>query len=172
MIDGKRGLGNGRLIPAGPLREPAERLASVDHVIINGEPYCVPDGMVAQSMTLVSGKLISLVDGETWRLSQFTGCTVNAVAGIGNPDRFFSLLQHTGIKVKKYSFPDPHAYSATDFAAMDKDLPIMMTEKDAVKCTRLGLKNAWFLTVDAHLPQQWETSLLQQVMKQVTKNEQ
>ena len=172
VIDGKRGLGNGRLIPAGPLREPAERLASVDHVIINGEPYCVPDGMVAQSMTLVSGKLISLVDGETWRLSQFTGCTVNAVAGIGNPDRFFSLLQHTGIKVKKYSFPDHHAYSATDFAAMDKDLPIMMTEKDAVKCTRLGLKNAWFLTVDAHLPHQWETSLLQQVMKQVMKNEQ
>jgi tetraacyldisaccharide 4'-kinase len=172
VIDGKRGLGNGLLIPAGPLREPAERLASVDHVIINGESDCVPEGIDAQNMTLVSGKLKSLVDGEAWRLSQFTGCTVNAVAGIGNPDRFFSLLKNTGIKVNKYSFPDHHAYSAADFASMDSDLPIMMTEKDAVKCTGLGLKNAWFLTVDAHLPYQWEAALLQQVIEQVLKNEQ
>jgi len=167
VIDGARGLGNGHLIPAGPLREPPERLSSVDHVIINGKADCVPGDIDAQSMLLAPGLLKSLVGGEVWRLAQFTGCTVNAVAGIGNPDRFFSLLQHSGIKVIEYAFPDHHAYSEADFAAMDKDLPIMMTEKDAVKCTGLGLENAWFLTVDAHLPYQWEQSLLQQVIMEV-----
>ena len=170
VIDGARGLGNGRLIPAGPLREPTERLSSVDHVIINGESDCLPGDIDAQCMSLVPGLLKSMVDGEGWRLAQFTGCTVNAVAGIGNPDRFFSLLQNTGIKVIEYPFPDHHVYSEPDFDDMDKDFPILMTEKDAVKCTDLGLKNAWFLTVDAHLPHHWEQSLLQQVIQEVTQS--
>ncbi len=168
VIDGDRGLGNGRLIPAGPLREPADRLASVDHVIINGESACIAEKIDTQNMSLIPGLLKSLVDGEAWRLSQFTGCTVSAVAGIGNPDHFFSLLRQNGIKVIEYAFPDHHAYSEEDFTAMDKDLPIMMTEKDAVKCTDLGLKNAWYLTVDAHLPHEWEELLLQQVIGEVT----
>ncbi len=172
VIDGNRGLGNGRLIPAGPLRDPPERLSSVDHVIINGDLNNMQADVDTHSMSLAPGLLKSLVDGEAWRLSQFTGCTVNAVAGIGNPDRFFSLLQHTGIKVIEHAFPDHHVYSEADFAAMDKNFPIMMTEKDAVKCTDLGLKNAWFLTVDAHLPHEWEESLLQQVIKNVTKSDQ
>ncbi|MEE8495358.1 MAG: tetraacyldisaccharide 4'-kinase [Xanthomonadales bacterium] len=168
VIDGPRGLGNGRLIPAGPLRELPERLSSVDHVIINGASDCVPGDIDAQSMLLAPGLLKSLVDGEAWRLSQFAGCTVNAVAGIAHPDRFFNLLLHRGIKVVEYAFADHHAYSAADFSTMDKNFPIMMTEKDAVKCTGLGLKNAWFLTVDAHLPHQWEHLLLQQVIRKVT----
>lgn len=172
VIDGHRGLGNGRLIPAGPLRELPQRLSSVDHVIINGEADWLPGDINAHSMSLAPGLLQSMVDGEAWRLSQFAGCTVSAVAGIGNPDRFFSLLQHTGIKVIEYAFPDHHAYSTADFAAMDKNLPIMMTEKDAVKCSGLGLKNAWFLTVDAVLPHQWEQSLLQQVIKEVEQSAQ
>jgi len=171
VIDGNRGLGNGRLIPAGPLRELPERLLSVDHVVINGDSNNMPADVDAHGMSLAPGLLKSLVDGEAWRLSQFTGCTVNAVAGIGNPGRFFSLLQHTGIKVIEHAFPDHHAYSEADFTAMDKNFPIMMTEKDAVKCTGLGLKNAWFLTVDAHLPHEWEDSLLQQVIKSVTKSD-
>lgn len=170
VIDGARGLGNGLLIPAGPLREPPERLLSVDHVIINGESDCVPGDIDTQTMSLAPGLLKSLVDGDAWRLSQFTGCTVNAVAGIGNPDRFFSLLRHSGIKVIEYSFPDHHVYSEADFADMDKNFPLVMTEKDAVKCTGLGLKNAWYLTVDAHLPHYWEQSLLQQVIQEVTNN--
>jgi len=170
VIDGNRGFGNGRLMPAGPLREPPRSLSSFDHVIINGESDCVPADIDAQYMSLAPGLLKSLAGGEAWRLSQFTGCTVNAVAGIGNPDRFFSLLQNSGIKVIEHAFPDHHAYSEEDFAAMDKDLPIMMTEKDAVKCTGLGLENAWFLTVDALLPQQWEAALVQQVLEEVTLN--
>ncbi len=170
VIDGSRGFGNGRLLPAGPLREPPLRLSSFDHVIINGESDCLPADIDAQNMSLVPGLLKSLSGGEAWRLSQFTGCTVNAVAGIANPKRFFNLLQHTGIKVIEYAFPDHYAFSKADFTAMDKDLPIMMTEKDAVKCMGLGLNNAWFLTVDALLPQQWEELLLQQVLQQVTQS--
>lgn len=167
VIDGRRGLGNGQLVPAGPLREPAKRLLTVDHVVINGESASVPGDIDAQCMTLNPGLLKSLVDGEAWRLSQFMGCTVNAVAGIGNPDRFFTLLQHNGMKAIEHTFPDHHSYSERDFAVMDEDFPIVMTEKDAVKCTGLGLKNAWFLTVDALLPQQWEDSLLQQISREV-----
>jgi tetraacyldisaccharide 4'-kinase len=167
VIDGDRGLGNGRLLPAGPLREPPERLSSVDHVIINGESDFLSGDIEVQHMSLAPGLLQSLVDGEAWRLSQFNGCTVNAVAGIGNPDRFFQLLRHSGIKVIEHAFPDHHAYSKADFAAMGKNFPIMMTEKDAVKCAGLGLLNAWFLTVDAHLPYEWEQSLLQQVISEV-----
>ena len=170
VIDGNRGFGNGRLMPAGPLREPPGSLSSFDHVIINGESDCVPAGIDAQYMSLAPGLLKSLAGGEAWRLTQFTGCTVNAVAGIGNPNRFFSLLQNSGIKVIEHAFPDHYAYSEEDFASMDKDLPIMMTEKDAVKCTGLGLENAWFLTVDAHLPQRWEEALVQQVLEEVTLN--
>ena len=155
---------------AGPLREPPERLSTVDHVIINGESDCLPEDLVTHNMTLAPGLLKSMLGGEVWRLSQFTGCTVNAVAGIGNPDRFFHLLQHTGIKLIEYTFADHHVYSEADFAAMDDDFPIMMTEKDAVKCLDLGLKNAWYLTVDALLPHQWETLLLQQVLSEVKKN--
>lgn len=171
VIDGNRGLGNGRLVPAGPLREPPERLSSVDHVIINGDSDCVPREIDTQNMLLAPGLLKSLVDGDSWRLSQFAGCTVNAVAGISNPERFFGLLQNTGIKVIEYVFPDHHAYSEADFATLDKDFPIVMTEKDGVKCLGLGLKNAWFLAVDAHLPHQWEQTLLQQVISVVNESE-
>jgi tetraacyldisaccharide 4'-kinase len=167
VIDGSRGFGNGHLLPAGPLREPLDRLSTVDHVIVNGEADCIPEGIDAWQMSLIPGLLRSLVDGQAWRLAQYRGCTVNAVAGIGNPGRFFSLLRHTGIKVIEHAFADHHAYSKADFETMDKNLPIVMTEKDAVKCTDLGLKNAWFLSVDALLPPHWEQLLLQQVIGMV-----
>ena len=163
VVDGSRGFGNGRLIPAGPLREPISRLNSVDHIVINGEMENWPLEAEAQSMQFVTGMLRSLDDGMAWRLSQFKGCKAHAVAGIGNPDRFFSLLRQSGIHVIEHSFPDHHAFKAGDFEQMSKDFPILMTEKDAVKCTRLGLHNAWALSVNAVLPPQWETALIQQV---------
>lgn len=167
VVDGSRGFGNGMLIPAGPLREPLERLASFDHVIINGDSNPLPTGIDGDHMSLVAGLLRSLEDGHGWRLAQFRGCSVNAVAGIGNPERFFNLLQQSGIRVIQHAFPDHHAFSEKDFSEMDKNLPILMTEKDAVKCTELGLKNAWFLSVDAVMPPPWEHNFLQQVMHQV-----
>ena len=167
VIDGSRGFGNGKLLPAGPLREPVARLSSVDHVIINGDSNPLPESIESHHMSLVAGLLRSLEDGHGWRLAQFRGCSVNAVAGIGNPERFFSLLEQFGIKVIGHAFADHHAFTAKDFTDMNKDLPILMTEKDAVKCAGLGLKNAWFLSVDAMMPPAWEQTFVQQVMNEV-----
>lgn len=163
VIDGKRGFGNGLLIPAGPLREPLERLAAVDHIVVNGEADAVLDELQATQMTLVAGLLRSLDSGQSWRLSQFAGCKANAVAGVGNPGRFFDLLRNARITVHEHAFPDHHSFTLKDFEKMDPSLPILMTEKDAVKCKMLGLKNAWFLSVDAVLPLWWEEELLRQV---------
>jgi tetraacyldisaccharide 4'-kinase len=163
VIDGSRGFGNGLLMPAGPLREPLERLATFDSIVVNGDAVSLPDELPVVPMTISPGLLRSLEDRQGWRLGQFAGCSANAVAGIGNPDRFFDLLLHAGIKVNKHVFPDHHHFRAADFADMDSTLPILMTEKDAVKCRGLGLKNAWALSVDAVLPAAWESSLVQRI---------
>lgn len=163
VVDGSRGFGNGRLLPAGPLREPLERLKTVDHIVVNGDSEVVPAELAPVRMHLAAGLLRSMDNPHSWRLSQFAGCKVNAVAGIGNPGRFFDLLRHSRITVKEHAFPDHHHFSANDFSAMDPDLPILMTEKDAVKCKSLGLKNAWFLSVDAVLPHEWEQDLVARV---------
>jgi tetraacyldisaccharide 4'-kinase len=165
VIDGTRGFGNGLQIPAGPLRESVERLAAFDDIIVNGETDVLPDGMPMTPMVLVAGLLRSMDSGQSWRLAQFAGCKANAVAGIGNPGRFFDLLRHARIKVIEHVFPDHHVFSANDFANMDASLPILMTEKDAVKCKSLGLKNAWCLSVDAVLPSEWERDLVRRVIE-------
>ena len=163
VIDGARGFGNGNLLPAGPLREPPERLLSFDHIVVNGEAGVLPEGLETVPMTLAAGLLRPLEGGQSWRLSQFAGCRVNAVAGIAHPKRFFDLLRHARITVNEYPFPDHYAYRARDFERLPADLPILMTEKDAVKCRKLGLSNAWFLTVDAVLPKGWEAGMVEQV---------
>ncbi|NND56152.1 MAG: tetraacyldisaccharide 4'-kinase [Xanthomonadales bacterium] len=163
VIDGSRGFGNGKLLPAGPLREPVERLASFDSIVVNGEAEEIPGDLPLVPMNLVSGMLRSLEDSQGWRLGQFAGCKANAVAAIGNPARFFDLLRHARIKVNEHVFPDHHIFSARDFEPMDQSLPILMTEKDAVKCRNLGLRNAWFLSVDAVMPPEWEQSLVKRV---------
>lgn len=163
VIDGSRGFGNGLMIPAGPLREPLERLGSFDQIIVNGEFDLPPQDLPVVPMTFVAGLLRSLESGQSWRLAQFGGCKANAVAGIGNPGRFFGLLHQARIKTTEYVFPDHHVFSAADFENMDPALPILMTEKDAVKCKHLGLKNAWFLSVDAVMPRDWEQDIIRRV---------
>jgi tetraacyldisaccharide 4'-kinase len=171
VVDGSRGFGNGHLIPAGPLREPLSRLKRFDSVIVNGEMDRIPEHLLpadllsVRHMTLEAGLLRSMSDGQSWRLGQFAGCKANAVAGIGNPERFFDLLRGARIKVIEHVFPDHHNFDAADFVQMDKSLPILMTEKDAVKCKNLGLKNSWYLSVDAILPAEWERDLVEQVVQ-------
>lgn len=163
VIDSSRGLGNGRLLPAGPLREPVERLQRVDHIVVNGDANPLANHEVVH-MILAGGLLHALDGGQNWRLSQFAGCRVNAVAGIGNPRRFFDLLRHARIKVIEHAFPDHHNYRRSDFDGMSPDLPILMTEKDAVKCRKLALPNAWYLSIEAILPADWEEALVRQVL--------
>lgn len=171
VIDGQRGFGNGHLLPAGPLREDPSRLATVDRVVINGgEAGLLPGtaalvGIEYEPMELHPRKLHSLGGGMDWRLAQFSGCKVSAVAGIANPARFFSLLRHSGIEPVERPFPDHHVFTADDFAGLPEELPIIMTEKDAVKCRDLELSNAWYLSVDAQLSPEWEHSLVRDIVK-------
>jgi tetraacyldisaccharide 4'-kinase len=160
VIDGEREFGNGCLLPAGPLREPIGRLRSVDYVLLNGDEYSAPPEAGAVRMQLNPGMLYALDGDESWRLSQFTGCRVSAVAGIGNPQRFFRSLEQAGLHVTARAFADHHAYSAEDFRGLEPGLPIIMTEKDAVKCRGMNLKNAWYLALEASFPSAWESELL------------
>lgn len=165
VVDAVRGFGNGRLLPAGPLREPVSRLRSVDAVVVNtrnalaDEPLTDLPVAGAVPMQLVPGLLRSLDDGQTWRVSQFAGCRANAIAGIGHPERFFEVLEQAGLKLNRHAFPDHHAFRTADFSAMQQDLPLIMTEKDAVKCRGMPLQNAWYLSIDASLPAEWERAV-------------
>ena len=143
VIDGDRRLGNGFLLPAGPLREPKSRLDRVDLVVVNGQ------GREGEfSMKLFQPLLHSLADDSTMDISELAGRAVHAVAGIGNPQRFFQLLTRHGIEVEPHPFPDHHPFDAEDLE-LDDRLPILMTEKDAVKCRRLPCRDCWVVHVDA-----------------------
>ena len=160
VVNGSREFGNGWQLPAGPLREPLQRLQEVDFVVMNGESDASKVLPRAVNMQLQPGMLHSLDQNLSWRLSQFAGCRASAVAGIAHPERFFHSLEQAGLILERYALPDHHAFSQSDFANMNPDYPIIMTEKDAVKCRGLSIPKAWYLAVDAHLPGEFEYSVL------------
>jgi len=144
VVDGQRRFGNGLMLPAGPLREPLSRLRSVDFVVCNGEP-----ARGEHRMRLGTPQLVSLMPPfHTCEIERFRGRRVRAVAGIGNPARFFDMLRKHGMLVVEQPYPDHHVFSAEDLA-FDESLPIMMTEKDAVKCRHLIDDEAWVVSVEA-----------------------
>lgn len=134
VIDGRRRYGNGRLMPAGPLREPPERGARCDFRVLNLPAEAAPGecGFGEWPMRLIADVAHPLVGGRAVPLSAFAGQRVHAVAGIGDPERFFSMLRARGIGVVPHAFADHHAYVPADFAFGSR-LPVLMTEKDAVK---------------------------------------
>lgn len=172
VVDGSRGFGNGRQLPAGPMREPWQRLQQFDHVVLNGETELEAKLPRAIRMTLVPGMLHALGQKLSWRLSQFNGCRASAVAGIANPERFFHSLEQAGLILDRHVWPDHHAYTQDDFADLNPDYPIIMTEKDAVKCRNMDLRNAWYLAVDAHLPGDFELALVRSMMQAVANSRQ
>ncbi len=142
-VDGERGLGNGRCLPAGPLREPAARLKSVDLVIRKD------GGGPGHRFGLVPGKAASLRDpGRRLPLDAFRDRRVTAVAGIGNPGRFFAMLRARGMRVDERPYPDHYRYTAADLASWPPG-PVLMTEKDAVKCATFGRADHWCCPVEA-----------------------
>lgn len=156
VIDGKRRFGSGRLLPAGPLREPLERLKSVDFVVCNGGKA----GLGEVPMHLLGDIAVSVGQPIHSRaLAHFAGQRVNAIAGIGNPQRFFDSLRAHGIEVIEHPLPDHHALSATDLA-FDDGLPVLMTEKDAVKCATFATADCWCVPVRAELPPQFIDDLI------------
>jgi len=155
VIDGNRGLGNGYLLPAGPLREPAARLSQVDFKVYNGASEHGGHTMV------LSGNAVLPVDPHrvgAESLSALKGQHVHAVAGIGNPARFFDMLHESGIEVSEHPFPDHHAFSAGDLD-FGHDTTVLMTEKDAVKCAAFDKGSLWFVPVTAQVDEGFESAL-------------
>ena len=144
VIDGERRFGNGYCLPAGPLREPIERLRSVDFIIVNGEKYEEREF----SMRLVGEKAVNLVTGEQKSLQEFNAVECHALAGIGNPERFFKLLETAGLMCITHSFPDHYPFQRHDIEFSDNK-PVLMTEKDAVKCAAFASKQHWYLPEQA-----------------------
>ena len=160
VVDGARGLGNGHLLPAGPLRETAGRLAKVDYVISNGVWAGRPDDVEVNVMHLEASQVCSLDAARTIPVNQFkqtqSGMKIHAIAGIGNPQRFFDTLEDLGIHAVPHRFPDHHLFTPEDFKTIPPGSTIVMTEKDAVKCQDLELENAWYIPVETHLPGDFE----------------
>jgi len=144
VVDGERRFGNGYCLPAGPLREPISRLSSVDFIVVNGNKY----GDNEFSMQLVGDTAINLSTGEIKPLQEFRGIECHALAGIGNPERFFKLLESNGLICTTHSFPDHYQFQRSDIEFGD-DKPVLMTEKDAVKCTHFAGQHHWYLPVKA-----------------------
>jgi tetraacyldisaccharide 4'-kinase len=141
-----RSEGNGFLLPAGPLREPRSRLASVDAVVRHGAK-----AGSGYEMTLQGENFVRLADARDVRTAKsFAGQRVHAVAGIGDPKRFFLQLARFGIQVVPHPFPDHHPFRAEDLVFGD-EAPVVMTEKDAVKCKRFIKAHHWVFPVSASL---------------------
>ena len=148
VVDGTRGLGNRALLPAGPLRELPSRLDEVDFVVVNGAGFDErPDALRFQ---LQASLTRSLVGAKERSLESWQGETVHAVAGIGHPQRFFASLRAAGLQLIEHAFADHHRFSAQDLQFGDA-LPVLMTEKDAVKCRAFADERSWALPVSAQL---------------------
>ncbi|MDB6146309.1 MAG: lpxK [Pseudomonas sp.] len=146
LIDAARGLGNRRCLPAGPLREPVERLNSVDALLYNGATDDRDDGY---GFVLKPTTLVNLRTGERQPLTHFpAGQALHAVAGIGNPQRFFNTLEGLHWRPVPHAFADHAVYSAQALTFTPR-LPLIMTEKDAVKCRAFAADDWWYLAVDA-----------------------
>jgi tetraacyldisaccharide 4'-kinase len=149
----RRGAGNGRLLPAGPLREPLRRLAGIGAVVWNGSPEArvetVPRRLPQFDMRLVGERFVGANGAaRSCDAASLRGRKLYAIAGIGDPQRFFSQLTALGLSFEAHPFPDHHAYCAADLAFAGNGI-LLMTEKDAVKCGPLATGEAWVLPVEA-----------------------
>jgi tetraacyldisaccharide 4'-kinase len=160
VVDGERGFGNGWRLPAGPLREPVSRLQSVQAVVVNGRPLArgIPAGAIP--MRLIGDTLYRLTNpSERKRASEFAHTAVHAIAGIGSPARFFAHLRGLGLRPEEHGFPDHHMFQSNDLDFPGHG-PIIMTEKDAVKCKAFADDRYWVLPVDAELPEAFAQHIL------------
>ena len=159
VVDGSRGLGNRRLLPAGPLREPARRLETVDQVLVNGATHDSFDGVTFE---LVAGDVRRLNGSLARPLERFADTTVHAVAAIGNPQRFFDLLRSQGVQIIEHEYPDHAALTPGDLEFGD-DFDVFMTEKDAVKLGRNMKDKYWCVPVDLAMDPVQSAALLEQI---------
>jgi tetraacyldisaccharide 4'-kinase len=162
VFDAARGVGNGALIPVGPLREPLARLESVDFVITNGGLLEELEHERQFTMNLAPTELRNLVTGEVLSPDCLQGRRVRAVAGIGNPGRFFDTLMALGAQVRPLALPDHHRFTPADLHSEDGEW-LVMTAKDAVKCRGIAPDNSWALAVTASLPETFAEAFVARV---------
>ena len=153
VIDGIRRLGSGFMLPAGPLREPVARLAEVDLVVVNGI-----GARGEHPMRLFIGDAYRLTDGAHRKLSEFRNEPVHAVAGIGNPQRFFRALQQDLRTVETHEYPAHHRFVADDIAFADGHA-VLITEKDAVKCRYLAGDHVWYVPAEVDMQEAFRARL-------------
>lgn len=160
VVDGERRFGNGRCLPAGPLRESPSRLAQIDAVVVNGAggPGEWPMRLVPSGFRRVDNT------EEAAPLDAFRARTVHAVAGIGYPPRFFGLLRGLGAEVIEHPFPDHHRFRPEDIG-FDDGRDVIMTEKDAVKCRDIAGERVWYLAVDTEVDAPFGEWLRQRLAK-------
>ncbi len=162
VYDAQRQFGNGFCLPAGPLREPIKRIKSVDYVVSNGDSQAADF-----NMHLVLSTMINLYDQKLRsNIAEFQKTEVHAVAGIGNPERFFSQLERLDVTVIRHPFPDHHNFVEADFNFTD-NLPVLMTEKDAVKCQKFAKKNHWYVPVEATISEILDKQILEFMHKSI-----
>ena len=160
VVDQQRGYGNGWLLPAGPLREPISRLLLVDVVVVNGD-HAPADQYLMQLNGATFYNLLN--PKQTATPADFQSTNNHAVAGIGNPQRYFDHLKNLGIQFTPHAFPDHHAYHTGDLSFSDCDA-ILLTEKDAVKCNTLADKRYWVLRVDAQI----DPTLTEHILRKIS----
>jgi len=163
VVDGVRGMGNGLCLPAGPLREPPSRLHEVDAIVVNGGTWGHAGVFRAQAVVT---KVYGLKDGAVRTLESFRGETVHAVAGIGNPQRFFDLLADAGLDVVPHPLED-HAAVGPEQLRFEEPGAVLITEKDAVKCERLAPEGVWCVVVDLQFDADRTARLLRLVLRDI-----
>lgn len=181
VIDGQRLFGNGQVFPAGPLREPLSRLSEVDYVFLNGKKEEIAGyHHLSEETRQIVDSAVELSIQPTFFVNQVSderkpyfgapfnmGSKLQAVTGIGNPERFFALLEGLPYDVKRYPFADHYQFQKSDFDGLAKDdhHPIVMTEKDAVKCQDFAGKNFWSLRIELKLPEELVDAIVNQLPK-------
>jgi tetraacyldisaccharide 4'-kinase len=167
VIDGDRRFGNGWLLPAGPLREAPGRLKAADAIVVNGGRALLAGAL---SMRLEAKNAIALRGGSVQPLSALAGKSIHAVAGIGNPEKFFNMLRSRGIEVIGRPLADHARLTAHDIAFGD-DKPVLMTEKDAVKCGAFAGEQHWYVPVTACFDGGESTTLLDVVIGKIAQRD-
>lgn len=162
LLDGDRGLGNGWLLPAGPLRETEHRLDEADLTVIKRSAAGKFTWPGAIYMPLKADTAVSLSDGRRTPLAKFAGQPVHALAGIGNPEQFFAVLTAAGMQVDGRALADHANFMPADLQFSD-DKPVFMTEKDAVKCRSMVLPRHWYVEASAQFTESDQALILERV---------
>lgn len=167
VVDGARGLGNGMCLPAGPLREGRDRLARASAVVINGGDWGRNEGVGDMFRATASACDVRQITGSARKpLESFRGMPVHAVAAIGHPERFFRMLAAAGLQVIPYPLPDHASISAADLR-FDDAAPVLVTEKDAVKCERIAHDDVWCVPIQLSFEPDESAGLMALVLRHI-----